>query len=172
MINHINAIVCVSRNWAIGKNNKLLFNIKEDMNFFKNKTKGVTVVMGYNTLLSLPGSKPLKNRPNIVIAPEGVERTDCVLVHTLDELLAEIDTALYYGDVFIIGGGMLYKSMLPYYHKVYVTMVNEDVEDATVFFPNLDELKNEFTITDLSDMIITESGKEIEFITYERKVTH
>ena len=172
MINYINAIVCVSRNWAIGKDNKLLFNIKEDMNFFKNKTKGVTVAMGYNTLLSLPNSKPLKNRTNIVIAPEGITRDDCIIVHTLDELLTEIDTALYYSDVYIIGGGMLYRSMLPYYHKVYVTMVNEDVDDATVFFPNLDELKDVFAITDLSDMIKTESGKEIEFITYTRKVAN
>ena len=62
----INAIVCVDNNWAIGKNNGLLFNIKADMKYFRETTKNTVVCMGENTLLSLPGSKPLKNRVNVV----------------------------------------------------------------------------------------------------------
>ena len=68
----IRAIVCVDKNWGIGKQNGLLFNIPEDMEYFRRTTTGHIVCMGYNTLLSLPGSKPLKNRTNIIICPEGV----------------------------------------------------------------------------------------------------
>ena len=94
--------------------------------------------MGYNTLLSFPGSKPLKNRVNIVLAPEGVIRDDCIVVYTLEELSKELkkyDTE----DVFVIGGAMFYKTMVPYCSEVYVTKVDADGE-ATVFYPNLDEV--------------------------------
>ena len=67
------AIVAVDKKWGIGKNNDLLFSLPEDMKFFREKTSGKTVCMGYNTLLSFPGSKPLKNRVNIVLAPDGVK---------------------------------------------------------------------------------------------------
>ena len=111
------AIVAVDEKWGIGKNNDLLFNIPEDMKFFREKTKGMTVCMGYNTLLSFPGSKPLKNRVNIVLAPDGVERDDCIVTHTLPELASELSK--YDTDtVFVIGGAMFYKTMLPYCSEV------------------------------------------------------
>ena len=77
----INCIVAVDRNWGIGKNNDLLFNLKEDMKFFREKTKDKIVFCGYNTLLSFPGSKPLKNRSTIVLCPKEIERDDCFCVH-------------------------------------------------------------------------------------------
>ena len=82
----IKAIVAVDENWGIGKKNGLLFSIPEDMKFFRTTTSGKVCCMGYNTLLSFPGSKPLKNRTNIVLAPDFVERDDCVIVHSLKEL--------------------------------------------------------------------------------------
>ena len=102
------AIVAVDKKWGIGKNNDLLFSLPEDMKFFREKTSGKTVCMGYNTLLSFPGSKPLKNRVNIVLAPDGVERDDCIIVHTLEDLSKEVNK---YDDVFVIGGAMFYKTM-------------------------------------------------------------
>ena len=84
-------IVAVDKNWGIGKSNGLLFSIPEDMNFFRKTTTGKVVCMGYNTLLSFPGSKPLKNRVNIVLAPDGVERDDCIIVHTLGELFKTLE---------------------------------------------------------------------------------
>ncbi len=63
----MNLIVAVSKNWGIGWKGDLLFNLPEDMEFFKNTTKNNVVVMGRITLLSLPGGKPLKNRTNIVM---------------------------------------------------------------------------------------------------------
>ena len=161
-------IVCVDNKWNIGTNNDLLFHLKGDMKFFKEKTLNQTVCMGKNTFLSLPGSKPLKNRTNIVLCSEGHEYEGCICKHSFDEIidLVEATKALdFYDDLYIIGGAMLYKSMLPYYDVVYVTKVNAD-GNGTVGFPNLDEI-SEFTITEKSDIMI-EDGIEYQFITYER----
>ena len=65
-------IVAVDKNWGIGKKNDLLFSLPEDMAFFRRTTLNKVCCMGYNTLLSFPGSKPLKNRTSIVLAPEGL----------------------------------------------------------------------------------------------------
>ena len=134
------AIVAVDKKWGIGKKNDLLFSLPEDMKYFREKTKDKVVCMGYNTLLSFPNSKPLKNRVNIVLAPEGVEREDCIIVHTLEQLsseLAKYDTE----QVFVIGGAMFYRTMLPYCSEVLVTKVDAD-GGAEVFYENLDALDN------------------------------
>ena len=133
----MNLIVCVDEKWGIGKNNGLLFSLSEDMRFFKETTMGKTVVMGYNTLLSFPGSKPLKGRKNIVLAPEGVERDDCIVCHTLEETFERINNEKD-EDVFIIGGAMFYRTMYPYCKKAYITHVFSD-GGATVFFDDLDK---------------------------------
>lgn len=157
------AIVAVDEHWGIGKNNDLLFSIPEDMKFFREKTKETTVCMGYNTLLSFPGSKPLKNRVNIVLAPEGIERDDCIVTHTLKELAVELKK--YDTDkVFVIGGAMFYKTMLPYCSEIYVTKVKADGQ-ATVFYPNLDELA-EFECTYTSEEIES-NGLKFNFTTYK-----
>ena len=132
----INCIVAVDRNWGIGKNNDLLFNLKEDMKFFREKTKDKIVFCGYNTLLSFPGSKPLKNRSTIVLCPKEVERDDCFCVHDFDEAVRLLKELSKTQEVFVIGGAMVYRSMLPYYDRVYVTHVDADGQ-ASVFFPNL-----------------------------------
>ena len=155
------AIVAVDKKWGIGKNNDLLFSLPEDMKFFREKTSGKTVCMGYNTLLSFPGSKPLKNRVNIVLAPEGVERDDCIVVHTLEDLSKEVNK---YDDVFVIGGAMFYKTMVPYCEEVYVTKVDADGE-ATVFYPNLDEMDNYSEV--YSSEPIESNGYTIRFTTYK-----
>lgn len=161
-------ITCTDAHWGIGKNNGLLFNLKEDMKFFRETTANGIVVMGYNTLLSLPGSKPLKNRTNIVLAPDSVERDDCLVVHTFDALenLLYKYNFLDERDVFIIGGGMMYNSMLPYYDKVYVTKVDAIDPDATVFFPNLDANNNFICIDESKEYI--EEGLSFKFTTYKK----
>ena len=157
------AIVAVDLKWGIGKNNDLLFAIPEDMKFFREKTSGKVVCMGYNTLLSFPNSKPLKNRTNIVLAPEGVERDDCTIVHSLDELFATLKN---YNDeeIFVIGGAMFYRTMVDYCSEVFVTKVNAD-GGATVFYPNLDEKEN-FELIFVSEPITT-NDLEIRFTTYK-----
>ena len=136
----MNLIVAVSKNWGIGKSNNLLFNLPSDLQYFKEKTNGKIVCMGYNTLLSLPKSSPLKNRVNIVLAPNDVERDDCIVVHDLNAL-SKVLCAYNSDDVFVIGGGMFYKTMLPYCDKAYVTEVDSTV-DAEIFFEDLSKLPN------------------------------
>ena len=133
----ISAIVCVDKNWGIGKNNGLLFNIKADMKYFKENTLNKVVCMGENTLISLPGSKPLKNRVNVVLCPEGHEYEGCICLHSFEAMVkfAQIMSKQY--EVVVVGGGYFYRSMLPYYDKVYVTHVEASDPEATVFFPNL-----------------------------------
>lgn len=131
-------IVCVDKNWGIGKQNDLLFHLKKDMQFFKNTTADSLVVCGYNTLLSFPGGKPLKGRSTICLCPDYVERDDCFCIHDFDEMIRLVKELAKTHPVFVIGGAMLYRSMLPYYDKVYVNKVAVDGE-AEVFFPNLDK---------------------------------
>ena len=131
-------IVCVDKNWGIGKKNDLLFHLKKDMQFFRQTTADSIVVCGYNTLLSFPGSKPLKGRSTICLCPEDVERDDCYCIHDFDAMVRLVRELAKTHPVFVIGGAMLYQSMLPYYDKVYVNKVEADGE-AEVFFPNLDE---------------------------------
>ena len=131
-------IVCIDRNWGIGKKNDLLFHLKKDMQFFRQQTSDSIVVCGYNTLLSFPGGKPLKGRSTICLCPEEVERDDCYCIHNFDEMVRLVKELAKTKVVWVIGGAMLYTSMLPYYDQVYVNKVDADGE-AEVFFPNLDE---------------------------------
>ena len=141
------AIVCVDKNWGIGKNNDLLFHFKEDMRHFKEYTLGNVVVMGSNTLISFPDSKPLPDRTNIVLWPGG-SRKDVVLCQSLDEIF---DTLKNYDDekIYIVGGAMFYKTMLDYCSEVIVTKVDADGE-AQVFFENLDK-KEGWAVSDESE---------------------
>lgn len=102
---------------------------------FRETTLNKVVVMGSNTLKSFPSGKPLKNRVNIVLWPDADERDDVVIVRNLDELsktLSAYDT----DDVFIIGGAMFYKTMLPYCDTAYITKVRADGQ-AQVFLKTL-----------------------------------
>ena len=131
-------IVCTDKNWGIGKKNDLLFHLKKDMQFFRQSTADSIVFCGYNTLLSFPGSKPLKGRSTICLCPEEVERDDCFCIHDFEEAVRLVTEIAKTTNVYVIGGAMLYKSMLPYYDEVYVNKVDADGK-AEVFFPNLDE---------------------------------
>lgn len=155
----IRAIVAVDEKWGIGKKNGLLFDLPLDMKFFRETTSGKTVCMGYNTLLSFPNSKPLKNRKNIVICPEGVTGDGFIAVHDMPEMLETIGKED--GDVYVIGGAYFYKSMLPYCDEVLVTKVKAD-GNAEVFFENLDERE---------DFELKEEGEELQTNGYTIKFT-
>lgn len=157
------AILHADREWGIGKKNGLMFSIPADMKFFRETTTGNVVVMGSNTLKSFPGGKPLKNRVNIVLYPDGEERDDCKIVRSLDELFREISK--YDGDrVFLIGGAMMYKTLLPYCDEVLVTKVDA-VGGADAYFENLDQ-SPDFTLSYVSDPVET-NGYTVRFTTYK-----
>ena len=156
-------IAAIGKNNELGKNNNLVFHIKEDMKFFRSTTSGKVVVMGRKTLDSFPGGNPLKNRVNIVLAPDGVERDDCIIVHTLEQLSSEL--AKYNSeDVFVIGGAMFYKTMLPYCDEFLITKVDAD-GGAEVFYENLDKLPN-LECVYVSEPVET-NGYTIRFTTYK-----
>lgn len=157
------AILHADKNWGIGKNNGLMFKIPADMKFFKETTTGNTVVMGSNTLKSFPGGKPLKDRTNIVLYPDGEDREDCKIVRSLDELFSEIKK--YPSDkVFVIGGMMMYRTLLEYCDEVLVTKVEAE-GDADAFFENLDKNEN-FELVYESEPVET-NGYIIRFTTYK-----
>ena len=121
--------------------------------------------MGYNTLLSFPNSKPLKNRTNIVLCEEGIEVEDCICVHSVSELL-QVSKKYNPDDFFIIGGATVYKTMLPYCEKVYLTKVNA-IGGAEVFFVDLDSHPDFELIEESAPEM--DNGYEIRFTIYKNK---
>ena len=160
-------IVCVDKHFGIGKNNDLLFHLKKDMQFFRQTTADSIVFCGYNTLLSFPGSKPLKGRSTICLCPQEVDRDDCFCIHDFDEAVRLVKEISKTTNVYVIGGAMLYKSMLPYYDEVYVNKVDADGE-AEVFFPNLDE-NHAYEISKILPEVEDE-GYKTKLHIYERKI--
>lgn len=159
-------IVCVDENWGIGKKNDLLFKLKRDMEFFKRETSGKVVFCGYNTLLSFPGSKPLKGRSTICLCPEEIERDDCYCVHNFEDAVKLVKEIAKTQNVYVIGGAMLYNSMLPYYNDVYVNKVYAN-GDAEVCFPNLDEDSN-FKVL-YADETIEDGDFKTQLVIYTRR---
>lgn len=122
----MNFIVAVDNNYAIGKNNDLLYSLKGDMQYFRDTTNGKVVVMGDRTLLSLPKSAPLKNRTNIVISIDPDFKADGAIVcHNFDELFAELKK---YNDdeIFVIGGASIYNQLMPYCKNGYITKIDSE----------------------------------------------
>jgi dihydrofolate reductase len=145
----MNLIVAVDKNWAIGKDNKLLIQIPEDLRFFRNETTDKVILMGRKTLKSFPGGKPLKNRTNIVLTSNPDFKAEGVtVVHSIKEALEELKKYKR-EDIYIIGGQSIYEQFLDYCDIAHVTKIDYSY-DADTYFPNLDE-KPEWVITEISD---------------------
>lgn len=135
----ISLIVAADESNAIGKNNKLLWHLPNDMKFFKNTTWGMPVIMGRKTFLSLSG-EPLPGRYNIVVSRQldhGINRSDVMVVSSTEEAIEkarETDCK----EVFIAGGGQIYDAYLPIADKIYITRVHATL-DADAFFPAFPE---------------------------------
>ena len=158
----MNLIVAVDEKWGIGKDGGLLAHLPEDMKSFRETTSGRTVVMGRRTLESFPGGKPLKNRVNMVLSrneaysPEGVQ-----VYHKAEDVLEALKDCNE-DDVFIIGGGMIYREFLPYCNKAYVTYIHRTF-DVDTDFENLDQDEN-WKLESVSD------GREHEGISFEFRI--
>ncbi|SET72444.1 dihydrofolate reductase [Draconibacterium orientale] len=145
---NISIIVAIAENFAIGKNNDLLFHLPNDLKRFKEITSGHTIIMGRNTLLSLP-KWPLPNRRHIVITdkPDDVF-PGCETVFSIDEAIEKVKDEK---EAFIIGGGMIYKQFFPVAGKLYLTLVHQPFE-ADTFFPEVNYAEwNEVKREDLYD---------------------
>ena len=134
----MNLIAAVDKNWAIGRNNKLLVSIPDDMKFFRETTTGKVVVMGRKTLESFPGKKPLKNRVNIVLTGDRSYQADgAVIVHDMEELHEELKKYPS-EDIYVIGGESIYKQLLDECDVAHITKIDFAYE-ADAWFPNLEE---------------------------------
>ena len=160
----MNLIVAIDKNNGIGKNGDLLCHLSADLKHFKEVTSGKTVVMGYNTLISLPKSAPLKNRRNIVLYEKDIEIEGAEVCHSTDELFERIKE-LDGDEVFVIGGAMVYTLLMPYCDKLYITHINR-VFDADRFLPEIKE--DEWRVLDESETM-EENGLQFRYVTYGRK---
>lgn len=162
----MNLIVNVDKNWGIGCQNKLLVHIPEDMKFFRKETTGKVVVMGRKTLESFPGGQPLKNRINIVLTRnENYGAKGAKVFHSMEAVLEELKNYPT-EDIYIIGGGSIYKEFLPLCSVAHVTHVDHAYE-ADTYFPNLEEMP-EWTLTGESEEK-TYFNLEFKFCRYEKQ---
>lgn len=131
---NISIIVAIAENFAIGRNNDLLFHLPNDLKRFKKITSGNTLIMGRNTLLSLP-KWPLPNRRHIVITDKKDDVfPGCETVFSINEAIEKIKTEEE--EAFVIGGGMIYRQFFPIAAKLYLTLVHKPF-DADIYFPEI-----------------------------------
>jgi dihydrofolate reductase len=134
-------IVAADSNWGIGKDGTQNVVIPEDRKHFQALTSGGTVIVGRRTLLDFPGAKPLQGRRNIVLSRDRNLRIDgAIVVTSLDELFREI-AGTDPNKVFVIGGDSVFRMLLPYCARAYVTRIKASPE-ADAWFPDLDKLDN------------------------------
>ena len=128
-------IVAVYDDWGIGKDGTQPVALSADRKFFRETTKGAMVIVGRKTLADFPGGRPLPNRVNVVMTRQDTEIADVILCHSPEEAVELAKTAQ---RAMVIGGGSIYKQLLPYCDTAYITKVHAAPESDT-FFPNLDE---------------------------------
>ena len=161
----MNAIVIADKNWAIGRDNGLLFSLPTDMKRFRELTTGCTVLMGHRTLDSFPGGQPLKGRQNIVLTRDPTFRREGVTaVTSLDAALEAVDDP---DRLWVIGGGSVYTALLSRCKRVYLTRVDADAGETDTFFPNLDKLPG-WEVEHAGEPMM-ENGLTFRFIEYINK---
>ena len=159
----INIIAAITDNTALGKDNKLLFRLKKDMAHFKNITTDNVVIMGRKTYESI--GKPLSNRINVVLSRNNNLKNDNISI--FNDLKSAIDEMkIFYPekDIFIIGGGQIYKQAIEenLVDKLIITKVKKVVDDADTFFPDID-YKNDWNITEVERYF----ENDLEFFIYQ-----
>ena len=129
----ISIIVAIAENNAIGKDNKLLWHLPDDLKRFKRLTSGHPVIMGKKTFESLP-IKPLPNRTNIVLSDIPDDKIDgCVMAYSIDDALSKCPED---EECFVMGGGMVYNQFLEIADRLYITFIHKYF-DADTFFPEV-----------------------------------
>lgn len=124
-------IAAIGENRELGKNNGLIWHLKEDMKFFKECTMGHKIIMGYNTFLSLP--RLLPGREHIILTHKQINNEGLMVYHSFDELLEYLQTLDE--DVYIIGGASLYKLFIELADEIVLTEIDAEEREADVYFP-------------------------------------
>ena len=156
-------IVAVYDDWGIGKDGTQPVALSADRKFFREATRGAMVIVGRRTVADFPGEKPLPGRVNVMLTRNKVEKTGFTVVSSPEEA-AEVAKAA--DRAMVIGGGSIYRQMLPMCDTAYVTKVHTSVESDT-FFPNLDEDDAWFMAEILQSG--EENGISYEMCLYKRK---
>ena len=160
----ISLIVAVASNGAIGKQQDLLCHLPNDLKRFKAITLGHTIVMGRRTFESLPKGA-LPGRTNVVVTRQAEASWDnTVVVTSIDEVLADSADK----ELFVIGGGMLYKQTIDRADRLYITHIHHEFADADTFFPEVNY--DEWEVIEREDHQADERHPyDYSFVTYQRK---
>ena len=142
----MNIIVAVDKKWGIGNKGKLLVSIPRDKKLFREETTGKVIIMGHNTLLSLPGAQPLAGRENIVLSRnKSLSIKGATVLNSVDACMDYLKkNNIKDSDVFVIGGESVYNDFLPYCDVAHITYIDYEYE-ADRHFLNLD-ISNEWSL--------------------------
>lgn len=142
----MNIIVAVDKKWGIGNKGKLLVSIPRDKKLFREETTGKVIIMGHNTLLSLPGAQPLAGRENIVLSRDkSLSIKGATVLNSVDACIDYLKkNNIKDSDVFVIGGESVYNDFLPYCDVAHITYIDYEYE-ADRHFLNLD-ISNEWSL--------------------------
>ena len=161
----MNLIVAVYDDWGIGRDGTQPVALSADRKFFRETTRGSMVIVGRRTIEDFPGQKPLPGRVNVALTRSDAEIPGFTLCHSPEAAAELAKTA---EKVFVIGGGTVYRQMIEFCDRAYVTKVHVTPESDT-FFPNLDEAED----WELSEVLQSgeENGISYEMCLYKRKGT-
>ncbi len=156
-------IVAVYDDWGIGRDGTQPIALSADRKFFRETTRGAMVIAGRRTIADFPGQKPLPGRVNVALSRTADEIPGFTLCHSAEEAVALAKTAR---RAFVIGGGSIYRQLLPYCDTAYITKVHCTI-DSDTYFPNLDEAPDwEFSQVLQAGQ---ENGISYEMCLYRRK---
>jgi dihydrofolate reductase len=156
----ISFVLAMSENRVIGINNTLPWHLPADLKYFRQLTMGHPVVMGRKTFESI--GKPLPGRENIILTrKEEYQASGCRVVHSTESM-----SGLDQGEIFVIGGAEIFKEMLPYADRLYITMIHGSFEGDT-FFPEIDSSQWRLA-SEQKGTVDEKNVYEHEFLLYER----
>ena len=156
-------IVAVYDDWGIGKDGTQPIALSADRKFFRETTRGAMVIAGRRTIEDFPGRKPLPGRVNVALTRQNMEIPGFTVCHSPEEALELAKTV---GRAMVIGGGSMYRQMLPYCDKAYITRVHVTPESDT-YFPDLEQDPQWY----LAETLLSgeENGISYEMQIYRRK---
>ena len=161
----LSIIVAVAKNNVIGKDNQLIWHISEDLKRFKKITTGKTIIMGRKTFESL--GRILPNRKHVILCNDAqmhIDNENVEILKDIKELKPYIQSK---EEHFIIGGATIYRLLMPYANKMYITHINQEFE-GDVYFPEID--RDEWNIIEREKGIKSEENPyDYEYVTYIRK---
>lgn len=160
-MNNLNLIAAVGKNRELGKDNDLIWHLKEDLKYFKEKTNNNTIIMGRKCFESLPGLLP--NRKHIILTNnKDYIVNGALIMHNIEEVLEYVKNTDE--TCFIIGGAKIYEIFLPYCNNLYLTEI-DDEKDADVYFPKFDKNMYNSEIVEENE----ENNIKYKMLVYRRK---